>query len=91
MSDDIRSLLVETFNIDLAEIGSAARVALPIGPQQHDMLDLLGQDGAVLCAIPADSAPSMVAIAYDLHAQGMVAGEREAWAKLRALIGAAAG
>jgi hypothetical protein len=91
MSDDIRTLLVDTFNIDLAEIGSAARVALPTGPRQHDMLDLLGQDGAVLCAIPADSAPAMAAIAYDLHAEGMVTGERAAWAKLRAMIGAAAG
>lgn len=93
--DGINELFIETFNIDLAELGSPARVAMPAGRGRRGLVDLLGADGVVLCSIPADTMPQMAAIAHDLHRasleQGMAAGEQAAWSKLRALIGAASG
>lgn len=93
-SDPIGELFVEHFNLDLAELNSAARVALPRDARQTDMLELQDDEGNFLDFIPADTSPQMAAIAYRLHGQGLNhgvrAGEAAAWAKLRHLIGAAA-
>lgn len=91
-SDPIGDLLVEHFNLDLAELSSSARVALPKDQAHQHMLELQDDEGNFLCFIPADTAPEMAAIAYRLHGQafnrGVRAGEEAAWAKLRHLIGA---
>jgi hypothetical protein len=92
--DLIGELFVEHFNLDLAALPCPARVAMPAGSNQKDVLALLSEDGTVLAHIPSDAAPEMVAIAVQLHGRGLNhgarAGEEAAWAKLRSLIGAAA-
>lgn len=92
--DPIRALFVETFNLELSDLHSAARVALPPGDDPPDTLELRDDEGNFLTFVPTDASPDMVAIAYRLYAQGLNfgvrAGEAAAWAKLRHLIGAAA-
>lgn len=92
--DPISELFVESFNLDLSELLSSARVALPSNGNHPDTLELRDDEGNVLCFVPADASPEMVAIAYRLYGQGLNlgvrAGEAAAWAKLRHLIGAAA-
>lgn len=92
-SDPIGAMFVEHFNLDLAALSSAARVALP-ATGQDNVLELQDDEGNFLSFIPADSSPEMAAVAYRLYAQGLGrgirAGEDAAWAKLRHLIGAAA-
>lgn len=91
--DPIGALFVESFNLDLAALHSAARVALPSSGNHPDMLELQDDEGIFLSFVPADASPEMVAIAYRLFGQGLNhgvrAGEAAAWAKLRHLIGAA--
>ena len=92
--DPIGELFVESFNLDLSDLHSAARVALPPGGSHPDTLELRDDEGNFLSFVPADASPEMVAIAYRLYGQGLNfgvrAGEAAAWAKLRHLIGAAA-
>lgn len=92
--DPIGALFVESFNLDLAELHSAARVALPSNGNHGDVLELRDDEGNFLSFVPADASPEMVAIAYRLYGQGLNhgvrLGEAAAWAKLRYLIGAAA-
>jgi hypothetical protein len=91
--DPITALFVEHFNLDLAAISSAARVAIAAGVNPSEKLELQDDEGNVLTLIPSDASPEMVAIAYRLYGQGLNAGvrmgEAAAWAKLRHLIGAA--
>lgn len=92
-SDPILSeLFVESFNADLENLGSAARVAPP-RPPHSDVLELQDDEGTFLDFIPASASPEMAAIAYRLYGRGLNlgvrAGEAAAWAKLRHLIGAA--
>lgn len=91
--DPISELFVESFNLDLAELHSAARVALPSNGNHGDVLELQDDEGNFLCFVPTEASPEMVAIAYRLHGQGLNrgvrVGEAAAWAKLRHLIGAA--
>lgn len=91
--DPIDTLFLESFNLDLSALSSAARVARP-STGQDNVLELQDDEGNFLCFIPADSSPEMAAIAYRLYGQGLNrgtrAGEEAAWAKLRHLIGAAA-
>lgn len=92
--DPISELFIESFNLDLTDLHSTARVALPTGGNHADTLELRDDDGNFLCFVPADASPEMVAVAYRLYGQGLNigvrAGEAAAWAKLRHLIGAAA-
>ena len=92
--DPIGALFVESFNLDLSELLSPARVALPSEGNHPDTLELCDDEGNFLCFVPADASPEMVAIAHRLYGQGLDlgvrAGEAAAWAKLRHLIGAAA-
>lgn len=90
--DSIAALFVESYNLDLATLSSAARVALPSDTAQKAMLELLDDEGAFLCFIPSDTSPEMADIAFRLYGQGLrkgaLTGEQAAWTKLRALIGA---
>ncbi len=90
----ITAMFIESYNADLAALGSAARVALPSNGLQEDMLELQDDEGTFLDSIPASAEPQMAAIAYRLYGRalnlGVRAGEDAAWAKLRHLIGAAA-
>lgn len=92
--DPVGELFVESFNLDLADLLSPARVALPESGNPPDTLELRDDEGNSLTLVPADASPDMVAIAYRLYGQGLNfgarAGEAAAWAKLRHLIGAAA-
>ena len=83
----LRSLFIASFNADLIALGSPARVAATTDPLPSDMLALLDEDGECLALLPDSMAPAMVAAAYRLYRQGRMAGETEAWAKLRRLIG----
>lgn len=90
----ITAMFIESYNADLAALGSAARVALPSNALHDDMLELQDDEGTFLDLIPASAEPQMAAIAYRLYGRGLNlgvrAGEDAAWAKLRHLIGAAA-
>ncbi|WP_454798418.1 hypothetical protein [Novosphingobium lindaniclasticum] len=90
---DIAMLFVATYNADLAELGSLARVTLPDPDKHPDTLELRRGDGELLDLIPADTEPVMAAIACRLYDEGYNegrrAGENHAWASLRSLIGAA--
>lgn len=90
---DMAALFVATFNADLAELGSLARVTLSDQGQHPDTLELRSGDGELLDLIPADTDPVMAAIACRLYDEGYNAGRRagenHAWASLRSLIGAA--
>ena len=92
--DPIGELFVESFNLDLTDLHSTARVALPPDGNHTYTLALRDDQGNFLSFVPADATPEMVAIAYRLYGQGLNvgirAGEAAAWAKLRDLIGAAA-
>ncbi len=95
MSSDptLSQLFVDSFNADLANLGSWARVALP-PPQHSDVVELQDDEGNFLDFIPVSASPEMAAIAYRMYGRGLNlgvrAGEAAAWAKLRHLIGAAA-
>lgn len=92
--DPVGELFVESFNLELADLLSPARVALPASGNPPDTLEMHDDEGIFLTLVPADASPDMVAIAYRLYGQGLNfgvrAGEAAAWAKLRHLIGAAA-
>lgn len=93
-SDHILSqIFIDSFNADLANLGSSACVALP-PPQHSDVIELQDDEGNFLDFIPASASPEMAAIAYRMYGRGLNlgvrAGEAAAWAKLRHLIGAAA-
>lgn len=95
MSHDpqLSELFIDSFNADLENLGSAARVALP-PPHHGDVLEFRDDEGNFLEFIPASASPEMTAIAYRMYGRalnrGVRAGEDAAWAKLRHLIGAAA-
>lgn len=90
---EIGALFAATYNADLAELGSLARVVWPDQDKHPDMLELRNGSGDLLGFIPADTEPQMAAIACRLYAAGYVegreAGKVSAWASLRRLIGAA--
>lgn len=88
------ALYVTTYNADLAELRSLARVAWADQDKHPDMLELRNGSGELLALIPVDTEPQVAAIACRLYAAGYVegreAGKASAWASLRRLIGAAA-
>ena len=88
------ALFVASFNHDLDALNCPARVALPSTGDARDILELHDAAGNHLCNVPENTAPDMVAIAYQLYLhglrRGLEGGEQAAWAKLRFLIGAAA-
>jgi|APAra7269096936_1048531.scaffolds.fasta_scaffold02825_8 hypothetical protein len=92
-STSVADLFVATYNADLAELGSLARVSLPDQNKHPDTLELRRGDGELLDLIPAETEPVMAAIACRLYDhgfnEGCRAGEASAWAALRRLIGAA--
>jgi hypothetical protein len=87
-------LFIDSFNAELADLGSAARVGVPRVDMQADLIELLDDEGNLIDFIPSATEPQMAAIAYRLYARafnlGVSTGENAAWAKLRHLIGAAA-
>jgi len=89
----LSELFINSFNADLENLGSTARVALP-PPQHGEAIELRDDEGNFLEFIPASASPEMAAIAYRMYGRafnrGVRAGEDAAWAKLRHLIGAVA-
>lgn len=87
-------LFVESFNADLEQLGSPARIAITSLCSGADVFELLDDEGQFVALFPASATPEVTAAAYKLFAQGLSrglrAGEELAWAKLRHLIGAAA-
>ncbi|HUD91285.1 hypothetical protein [Sphingobium sp.] len=84
---------VNSFNARLAELNSAARVALTRLDGYSGMLELRDDEENFLELIPSEASPEMVAIAFRLYARGCSWGSRRgeeiAFARLRNLIGAA--
>lgn len=87
-------LFVESYNADLAELGSLARIAITDLSSGSDTFELLDEEGQFLVLLPKSAAPDVTAAACTLYGQGRSSGLRDgekiAWAKLRDLIGAAA-
>lgn len=88
-------LFVESFNTDLEALGSPARIGMTKLSSCGDVFELLDDEGQFVTLFPASATPDVTAAAYKLYGQGLSrglrAGEDLAWAKLRHLIGAAAG
>jgi hypothetical protein len=87
-------LFAASYNADLEQLGSPARIAISKLPACGDMFELLDDEGQFVTLLPKSAAPDVTAAAYKLYGQGLHrglrAGEDLAWAKLRHLIGAAA-
>jgi hypothetical protein len=87
-------LFVESFNTDLEQLGSTARIAITKLSSCGDVFELLDDEGQFVTLLPKSTTPDVTAAAYKLYgrglAKGLRAGEELAWAKLRHLIGAAA-
>lgn len=87
-------LFVESFNADLEQMNSPARIAMTSLSSGADVFELLDDEGQFVALFPAGATPEVTAAAYRLYAQGLShglrTGEDLAWAKLRHLIGAAA-
>jgi hypothetical protein len=87
-------LFVESFNTDLEQLNSPARIAITSLCSGADVFELLDDEGQFVTLFPASATPEVTAAAYRLYGQGLNrglrAGEELAWAKLRHLIGAAA-
>jgi hypothetical protein len=87
-------LFVDSFNADLEQQGSSARIAITNLSSRGDVFELLDDKGQFVALLPRSATPDVTAAAYKLYGQGLStglrAGEELAWAKLRHLIGAAA-
>lgn len=85
--------VAKTLTYALMTLGCPAGVAPPHDSRHSGLLELQDEEGDFLEFIPFDASPELVAIAYRLYGRGLNrgtrAGEQAAWAKLRALIGAA--
>lgn len=87
-------LFVASFNADLEQLGSPARIALTNLSASGDVFELLDDEGQFITLLPMSATPDVTAAAYRLYGQGLNrglrAGEELAFSKLRHLIGAAA-
>lgn len=87
-------LFVESFNADLEQLGSPARIAITRLSSGADVFELLDDEGQFVALFPASATPDVTAAAYKLYGQGLNhglrAGEELAFSKLRHLIGVAA-
>lgn len=87
-------LFVESFNADLEQLNSTARIAITNLSSCGDVFELLDDEGQLITLLPLSATPDVTAAAYKLYGQGLNrglrAGEELAWSKLRHLIGAAA-
>lgn len=87
-------LFVASFNADLEQLGSPARIALNNLSASGDVFELLDDEGQFITLLPMSATPDVTAAAYRLYGQGLNrglrAGEELAFSKLRHLIGAAA-
>lgn len=94
LDTSLSGLFVESFNADLAALGSAARIALPTNPYRRGKIEMQDDEGNLIEFVRDTASPEMVAIASRLYGRalntGIRLGEDAAWAKLRHLIGAAA-
>lgn len=87
-------LFVESFNAELEQMNSSARIAITTLSSGADVFELLDDEGQFVTLFPASATPDVAAAAYRLYGQGLNrglrAGEELAWAKLCHLIGVAA-
>lgn len=88
------SLFVGSFNADLEQLGSSARIAITNLSSCGDVFELLDDEGQFITLLPRSADPDVTAAAYKLYGQGLNrglrAGEELAWSKFRHLIGVAA-